>query len=113
VQPGDAVLDIEQLRDVTMNDEGLMREFLGALLDDTARQFRLLKIAIRESDSQKCIRLAHYSKGGVPTWEPTVPSAYSRRSKGTRRKVNSTNAAHRSAGLAGELRLLRSAALTL
>lgn len=40
-----------------------MREILSALIDDTSRQIRLLESAIREQDSQKCMRLAHYSKG--------------------------------------------------
>jgi HPt (histidine-containing phosphotransfer) domain-containing protein len=57
------VLDRDQLRDVTLNDEDLMREILAALIDDTLRQIRLLDSAIREENSQKCMRLAHYSKG--------------------------------------------------
>jgi len=59
----EAVLQIEQLRDVTMNDPDLMREILGALVDDTAKHLQLLETAIRDGDSKKCIRLAHYSKG--------------------------------------------------
>lgn len=58
-----AVLDREQLRDITLNDEDLMREILTALIDDTSRQIQLMEWAIREKDSQKCMRLAHYSKG--------------------------------------------------
>jgi HPt (histidine-containing phosphotransfer) domain-containing protein len=58
-----SVLDREQLRDITMDDEELMREILSALIDDTSRQILLLDQAIREENSQKCIRLAHYSKG--------------------------------------------------
>jgi HPt (histidine-containing phosphotransfer) domain-containing protein len=57
------VLDREQLRDITLDDEDLMREILVALIDDTSSQIRLLESAIREEDSQKCMRLAHYSKG--------------------------------------------------
>ncbi len=57
------VLDREQLRDVTMDDEALMREILSALIDDTSRQIPLLDQAIREQNPQKCQRLAHYSKG--------------------------------------------------
>lgn len=57
------VLDREQLRDITLDDEELMREILSALIDDTSRQLLLLETAIREEDSQKCMRLAHYSKG--------------------------------------------------
>lgn len=58
-----AVLDREQLREVTLDDETLMREILAALVDDTKRQMLLLDAAIREQDAQRCMRLAHYSKG--------------------------------------------------
>ena len=57
------VLDRAQLRDVTLDDEDLMREILTALIDDTSRQMPFLESAIRAEDSQKCMRLAHYSKG--------------------------------------------------
>ena len=57
------VLDREQLRDITLNDEELMREILTALIDDTSRQMQLLEGAIREGDRTRCMRLAHYSKG--------------------------------------------------
>ena len=58
-----AVLDREQLRDITLDDEDLMREILTALIDDTSRQIRLMESAIEEKDSKKTMRLAHYSKG--------------------------------------------------
>ena len=57
------VLDRAQLRDVTLDDEELMREILSALIDDTSRQLPFLDSAIREEDSKKCMQLAHYSKG--------------------------------------------------
>ena len=57
------VLDLEQLRDVTLDDDELMGQILTALIDDTARQIPLLEVAIRERDGPKCARLAHYSKG--------------------------------------------------
>ena len=56
-------LNRDQLRDITLDDEELMREILAALVDDTTRQMRLLATAIEERDSQRCMRLAHYSKG--------------------------------------------------
>jgi HPt (histidine-containing phosphotransfer) domain-containing protein len=56
-------LDLDQLREVTLNDEALMREVLEALVDDTRRQMLLLDAAIREQDATRCVRLAHYSKG--------------------------------------------------
>jgi HPt (histidine-containing phosphotransfer) domain-containing protein len=63
VNDSTTVLDREQLRDVTLNDEDLMREILAALIEDTSRQILLMDSAIREENSQKCMRLAHYSKG--------------------------------------------------
>jgi HPt (histidine-containing phosphotransfer) domain-containing protein len=56
-------LDREQLRDVTLNDDALMREVIEALIDDTARQLPLLQAAIRAEDAAGAMRLAHYSKG--------------------------------------------------
>ena len=57
------VLDREQLRDITMDDRDLMRDIVSALLEDTAAQISLLETAVRNSDTQSCVRLAHYSKG--------------------------------------------------
>ncbi len=57
------VLDRDQLRDVTLNDGGLMREVLEALISDTTRQMPLLQAAIRAGDVPATLRLAHYCKG--------------------------------------------------
>lgn len=57
------VLDREQLQTVTLDDPQLMRDILGALIDDTSRQIGLMELAIRERDSRRCARLAHYSRG--------------------------------------------------
>jgi HPt (histidine-containing phosphotransfer) domain-containing protein len=57
------VLDRHQLREITLDDDELMREVLSALLDDTSKQVTLLDLAIRDKDPQKTMRLAHYSKG--------------------------------------------------
>jgi len=57
------VLDRQQLRDATFDDEGLMHEIVCALIDDTSRQIPLLEDAIREKNSRVTRRLAHYSKG--------------------------------------------------
>jgi HPt (histidine-containing phosphotransfer) domain-containing protein len=46
-----------------MDDEDLMREILSALIADTSQQAPQLESAIRDQDSQACMRLAHYSKG--------------------------------------------------
>jgi HPt (histidine-containing phosphotransfer) domain-containing protein len=57
------VLDWQQLRDITLDDDELMREVLNTLLDDTSKQLILLESAIRDRDQQKTLRLAHYCKG--------------------------------------------------
>jgi HPt (histidine-containing phosphotransfer) domain-containing protein len=58
-----SVLDREQLRGITLDDEDLMREIVAALIDDTSNQIQLLGAAIRDRNSALCKRLAHYSKG--------------------------------------------------
>ena len=57
------VLDRQQLRDVTLDDEELMQEILALLIDDTSQQMVLLRSAITEEDPLKTERLAHYCKG--------------------------------------------------
>src|SRR3981189_3319622 len=57
------VLDRQQLRDITLDDEDLMREVLTTLIEDTSKQILLLDSAIREQNPETCKRLAHYSKG--------------------------------------------------
>jgi HPt (histidine-containing phosphotransfer) domain-containing protein len=57
------VLDRAQLREITLEDEVLMRELLAALIADTELQLPRLDVAIRNADRQQCARLAHYCKG--------------------------------------------------
>ena len=57
------VLDRAQLREVTLEDEDLMRDLLAALIADTELQLPLLDRAIRRSDLKQCASLAHYCKG--------------------------------------------------
>ena len=57
------VLDREQLREVTLEDEELMRHLLAVLIEDTERHIPLLEMAVRGLDAQQCARLAHYCKG--------------------------------------------------
>jgi len=57
------VLDRAQLREVTLEDEELMRQILAALIEDTVLQMPLLDMAIRSTDGEQCARLAHYCKG--------------------------------------------------
>jgi HPt (histidine-containing phosphotransfer) domain-containing protein len=65
VQVSDSTITLnrDQLRDITLDDEELMREVLTALVDDTSRQIQLLAAAIEQGDSERVRRLAHYSKG--------------------------------------------------
>jgi HPt (histidine-containing phosphotransfer) domain-containing protein len=63
VTDSSSVLDREQLRDITMDDEELMHEILAVLLDDTSTHIRKLESAVSQSDSGLCMRLAHYCKG--------------------------------------------------
>ena len=58
-----AILDRDQLRDITLDDPELMREIVSMLIDDTSRQIQQLDSAIRGHDGPECKRLAHYSKG--------------------------------------------------
>ena len=57
------VLDIQQLKDITLEVDELMREVLSALIDGTSRQLSLLDAAIRQQDGKSCVLLARYSKG--------------------------------------------------
>ncbi len=57
------VLDRRRLRDITLDDEELMRDVLTCLLDDTSSQVARLDRAIRNHDPQNAMRLAHYCKG--------------------------------------------------
>jgi HPt (histidine-containing phosphotransfer) domain-containing protein len=57
------VLDRQQLSDITLDDDELMREVLATLIEDTSHQIELLDSAIREQNPETCKRLAHYSKG--------------------------------------------------
>ena len=106
-------MDREQLRDVTLDDEALMREIVAALIDDTSRQMELLKAAIAEQDVMRCIRLAHYSKGACANVGARSAAALL---KDIETKAASSNFAQCSLDLArldNELELLRSEAVTL
>jgi HPt (histidine-containing phosphotransfer) domain-containing protein len=46
-----------------MDDEDLMHEILAVLLDDTSTHIHQLESAVSQSDSNLCMRLAHYCKG--------------------------------------------------
>jgi histidine phosphotransfer protein HptB len=65
MQPADptVVLDREQLRNITMDDEFLMREIVTALIADTARQIEKLNDALGRNAAGECVRLAHSARG--------------------------------------------------
>lgn len=108
-----AVLDREQLRDVTLDDAALMRDIVAALIDDTSRQMELLNAAIVEHDVQRCVRLAHYSKGACANIGANSAAAIL---KDIEAKAVSANFAECSAALtqlAKEMDLLRSTAVSL
>ena len=69
------VLDREQLREVTLDDEDLMRQLLAALIEDTERQMPLLEVAIQATDGGECARLAHYCKGACANVGATAVAA--------------------------------------
>ena len=73
------VLDREQLRDITLEDEELMREVLAALIEDTSRQLAPLDTAIRDQDPERCKRLAHYCKGACANVGANAAAAVLRR----------------------------------
>ena len=58
-----AVLDLNQLRDVCMEDATLMREVATSLIDDTTSHIPELAEAVENADGSRCARVAHYVKG--------------------------------------------------
>ena len=65
MQPTDptVVLDREQLRNITMDDEFLMREIVTALIADTSQQIEKLSGALDRNNADECVRLAHSARG--------------------------------------------------
>jgi HPt (histidine-containing phosphotransfer) domain-containing protein len=107
------VLDRDQLREITLDDGELMREIVSALIDDTSRQIQLLDCAIREQDSQKCMRLAHYSKGACANVGASAAAAVLKNIEisAAKRQFDDCNVSL--AALMGELDRLRSTATSL
>jgi HPt (histidine-containing phosphotransfer) domain-containing protein len=73
------VLDRRQLRDITLEDEELMREVLHALIEDTSRQLAILDAAVKDQDMERCKRLAHYCKGACANVGANAAAALLRR----------------------------------
>jgi HPt (histidine-containing phosphotransfer) domain-containing protein len=101
------VLDKEQLRDITMDDEDLMHEILAALLDDTSAHIRKLESAVRQSDSGLCMRLAHYCKGACGNVGANAAAAVFKDIERQARDLEFEQCNASLAALAGEMELLR------
>ena len=57
------VLDVSQLRNVTLNDEALMREVVAALVSEVSQQIEGLSRAVQRGDTKACITVAHNAYG--------------------------------------------------
>ena len=57
------VLDLSQLRNVTLDDQALMRDVIGALVNDASQRIEELNFAIERVDGLACIQLAHSAQG--------------------------------------------------
>jgi len=57
------VFDINQLRNICMEDADLMRELATTLIEDATAQIPALNDAVEHADATRCARLAHYVKG--------------------------------------------------
>jgi len=57
------VLDLSQLRNVTLNDETLMREVVRALVSEASHQIEELHLAVAREDVSACVRVAHSAHG--------------------------------------------------
>ncbi len=57
------VLDVSQLRNVTLNDEALMREVVVALVSEVSQQIEGLSRAVERGDTKACITVAHNAYG--------------------------------------------------
>ena len=57
------VLDLSQLRNVTLNDEALMREVVDALVSEVSQQIEGLSRAVQCGDMEACLKVAHNAHG--------------------------------------------------
>jgi len=87
------VLDREQLREVTLEDEDLMRQLLAALIEDTERQMPLLEKAIRTPTSSSARGWRIIAKAPALMWGPKRRRRCWRGSSGTPRWERWGNAA--------------------
>ena len=108
-----AVLDRTQLRDVTANDEDLMRQIMAALIEDTALQMDHLTTAIAQQDWIQCMRLAHYSKGACANVGAQTAAALLREIEAKASAANFGACSVALARLGEQLELLRSESRSL
>lgn len=57
------ILDMNQLRSVTLEDEELMKEIVAALVEDASSQIAKIGQAIERDDIRECGRIAHSARG--------------------------------------------------
>jgi HPt (histidine-containing phosphotransfer) domain-containing protein len=101
------VLDREQLRDITLEDQELMREILAALIDDTSQQLSLIDAAIQAQDRDGCKRLAHYCKGACANVGANAAAAVLRRMEQEALSQDFTHCAESLVALGEELERLK------
>jgi HPt (histidine-containing phosphotransfer) domain-containing protein len=107
------VLDRKQLRQVTLDDENLMREILETLIDDTSLQIGRLNRAIASADSAECVRVAHYAKGACASAGAISAAALLRRIEGVAAQGDFSACRASLGELEKELNKLRTAAKDL
>ena len=107
------VLDREQLRGITMDDEELMREVLSALIDDTSRQMGSLERAILRADAGETMRLAHYVKGACANVGAESAAALFKEIERTAARGDFAACTAALPVLTAELEKLRAAAVTI
>jgi HPt (histidine-containing phosphotransfer) domain-containing protein len=105
------ILDRQQLSDITLEDQELMREVLAALIADTSQQVALLANAIRDQDSERCKRLAHYCRGACANVGANSAAAVLRQMEMAALARNFDGCSKSLAALAEELELLKAEAI--
>jgi HPt (histidine-containing phosphotransfer) domain-containing protein len=63
LEPPVAVIDMAQLRNITLDDEELMKEIVAALVVDATSQIGKLGEALDRADAGECVRVAHSARG--------------------------------------------------
>ena len=104
------VLDLSQLRNVTLNDEELMREVVGALVSDASHQIEELHRAVERADTVACVRLAHSAHGACGNVGATSMAALFSAVERDARSGDLNQCRYAMANLAVELEKLRSEA---